>query len=109
MSKSAPAPKPKEIYVTPANQPFILGLLSYLAKAKHLVDTRFLDVACKLLKFALQAYQGRTVLKFSRGWADSDAAQQVFYLKFISGVETILSNKYLPIKYHAQLTEIMSG
>jgi hypothetical protein len=35
MSKSAPAAKPREIYVTPANQPFILGLLSYLAKAKH--------------------------------------------------------------------------
>ena len=49
------------------------------------------------------------MLKFSRGWADSEAAQQAFYLKFISGVETILSNKYLPIKYHAQLTEIMSG
>ena len=35
MSKSAPAAKQREIYVTPANQPFILGLLSYLAKAKH--------------------------------------------------------------------------
>jgi hypothetical protein len=27
----------------------------------------------------------------------------------MSGVENTISNKYLPIKYHAMMTEIMSG
>lgn len=32
-----------------------------------------------------------------------------FSMKFISGVEAVLNNKYLPIRYHAILTEIMGS
>jgi hypothetical protein len=74
ISKSAPQAKQKEIYITPSNKGLIYGLLSYVSKAKHQIDTRLLDFLCKLLKLAMQAYQGKSLLNFGRGWADAEAA-----------------------------------
>lgn len=49
------------------------------------------------------------LFSFTRGFPDSERAEQSFSVRFLAGIEGVLGNKYLPIRYHALLSEIMGS
>ena len=77
-------------------------------------DTRLLDLLVKLLRLYLshlstKATGSRHLFSFTRGFPDSESAETNFLMKFLNGVEGIMSNNYLPIRYHTMLSEIMGS
>lgn len=77
-------------------------------------DTRLLDLLIKLLRLYLshlssKATGSRHLFSFTRGFPDSESAETNFLMKFLNGVEGVMSNNYLPIRYHTMLSEIMGS
>ena len=84
--------------------------MQYLANAKIIADPRLVDMFCKLLRTLMISRNDRgmtippnqqNVFDFSRGFPDKDLARSYFEFKLFNGVEQVLENKYLPVKYHA--------
>jgi len=98
--------------VTPSNQSLILNLIDYLSHTKHVVDTVILDLFCKIVRMMMAQTSSsseqnvdrkkiRRIFDFSKGFPDPERAHLDFEKRFYHGVETILGNKYLPIRYHS--------
>ncbi len=51
----------------------------------------------------------RHLFSFTRGFPDSESAETSFLMKFLNGVEGVMSNNYIPIRYHTMLSEIMGS
>ena len=81
--------------ITPNNIQMIFNLMDYLSRAKVLVDMRLLEIMIKITR------------KFSqfnfRGFMDIERAKSSFELKFYLGLDMILSNKFISIKFHATM------
>ena len=79
--------------VTPGNQGLIFHLLRYLGDASIIADPRLIDLTTTLMSMLQHD------VELSSGFRDT--AQ--FKSRFYSGIERILENKYLPVKYHSQI------
>ncbi len=106
------------IHITPQSIPLIYNLLSYLSQCNNFIQdssNRLLDLLVHLLRLYLAHLGGgpgsKTIrlFSFARGFPDSERAEQSFSVKFLSGVDGVLGNKYLPIRYHALISEVMGS
>ena len=105
------------IHITPSSLPLIYNLLNFLSQCKNFVQdssNRLLDLLVKLLRLYLshlssKAKASRHLLSFTRGFPDSETAERSFLLKFLNGVEGVMRNIYLPIRYHTMLSEMMGS
>jgi hypothetical protein len=66
---------------------------------------------CTLLKYFIAHLNQKKsrIYSFTRGYPDPEKAEQIFTVKFLHGMEGIIANKYLPIRYHAMLSEILGS
>ena len=88
---------PNMIEVKPGNQGLILHLLRYLSETRIIVDSRLVDLVIVLMTAISRG------LEFTSGFHDTEDAKIGFKAKFYAGLEQVLENKYLPVKYHSQI------
>ena len=62
-----------------------------------------------LVHLSSKGTASRHLFSFTRGFPDSESAETSFLMKFLNGVEGVMSNNYLPIRYHTMLSEIMGS
>eukprot|EP00347_Sterkiella_histriomuscorum_P009815 403339780 len=92
--------KSKNKNITPQNMKLILNLLDYLENTKNVADQCLLDLLLTLVIIIPK-------MQFL-GFPDNISAKSGFEIKFYSSLERILSNKHLPIRFNAQLSEYIS-